>query len=150
MKTASLYKAIGQITGCCFFMLITFAASAQTRGKLEVIKDPRVDTLIARQAELHKGSAGGGALTAQGYRVQIYNSTSRQEAFDIQSKFQDKFPDYRTYITYREPNFKLRIGDFRTRLEATKMLEQLKPWFTGMFIIPETINLPKLDSSDND
>ena len=61
---------------------------------------------------------------------------------------QSEYPELRTYIIYNEPNFKVRAGDFRTRLEAEKMEEDLKKWFDGMFIISEKINLPKADSND--
>ena len=55
-KTASVYKAILQISGCCFFigLFFTFTAGAQTPGKVEVIKDARIDTFAARRAELNK------------------------------------------------------------------------------------------------
>lgn len=143
-KTAFPYKTLLYLTGCCFFMLLSFAATAQTqRGKVEVIKDPRVDTLIARRYALAKS---GGGSSSSGYRVQIYYGSSRAEAFKAQAKFQEKYPDIRTYISYHEPNFRLRVGDFRTRLEASKMLFDLKPWFPLMFIISEKINPPKLDT----
>lgn len=143
-KTASLYKTLMYVTGCCFFMLGTLATHAQTRGKVEVIKDPRVDSLIARRMSGGKGS--GALANGMGYRVQIYTGSNRSDAYIAQAKFQDQFPDTRSYITYQEPNFKVRIGDFRTRLEATKMLQELKPWFPLMFIISEKINPPKLDT----
>jgi hypothetical protein len=141
-NTAPLYKTLLYITGCCFFMLLTSTTYAQMRGRVEVIKDPRVDTLIARK--LNGGGPGG--FSSSGYRVQVYNGADRAAAYKAQNKFLQNYPDIRTYITYNEPNFKVRVGDFRTRLEATKMMEQLKSWFSLMFIIPEKINPPKLDS----
>ncbi|HTD98651.1 MAG TPA: SPOR domain-containing protein [Mucilaginibacter sp.] len=148
-KAASVYKAFLQITGCCFFIALfsPVSAHAQTRGRVEVIKDPRIDTLAARRVELNKAT-GVDATTANGFRVQIFTGPNRKEAYDTQSKFHEAFPDTRTYIIYSEPNFKVRAGDFRTRLEAEQMQEELKKWFTGMFIISEKINLPKLDSTD--
>ena len=148
-KAASVYKAFLQITGCCFFIALFFtvSANAQTRGKVEVIKDPRIDTLAARRTELNK-AVGVDATTANGYRIQIFTGPNRKEAYNAQAKFQEEFPDVRTYIIYNEPNFKVRAGDFRTRMEAEKMEEELKKWFTGMFVITEKINLPKLDSTD--
>jgi hypothetical protein len=130
-NTAPLYKTLLYITGCCFFMLLTSITYAQMRGRVEVIKDPRVDTLIARK--LNGGGPGG--FSSSGYRVQVYNGADRTAAYKAQNKFLQNYP-----------NFKVRVGDFRTRLEATKMMEQLKPWFSLMFIIPEKINPPKLDS----
>jgi hypothetical protein len=148
-RAASVYKAILQVTGCCFFIVVffTFSSNAQTRGKVEVIKDPRIDTLAAKRLALNK-AGGADAGTVNGYRVQIFTGPNRKDAYNVQAKFQEEFPDIRTYIIYSEPNFKVRAGDFRTRLEAEKMEEELKKWFTGMFIIPEKINLPKLDSTD--
>ncbi|RYE16397.1 MAG: SPOR domain-containing protein [Sphingobacteriales bacterium] len=143
-KTVSIYKALSKVTGCCiFFALFTVTAQAQTRGKVEVIKDARVDTLAARWAELNKGKVRS---SNWGYRVQIFNGPSRKEAFSTQSKFQQMHPDTRTYISYRDPNFKVHAGDFRSRLEAQKMIEELKPFFRGMFIISGKINTPKPDS----
>ena len=146
-KAASVYKAFLQITGCCFFIAFIFAspAFAQTRGKVEVIKDPRIDTLAARRIELNK--AGGADASVNGFRVQIFTGEGRKDAYNAQAKFQEQFPDIRTYVIYNEPNFKVRAGDFRTRMEAEKLEDELKKWFTGMFIISEKINLPK-DATD--
>ena len=81
------------------------------------------------------------AGTAMGYRVQFYMSANRKEVYDAQSRFNQLYPGYRTYIVYNAPNFKVRAGDFRTRLEAQGFLQQLKGKFTGLFIIPDKINL---------
>jgi SPOR domain len=148
-RAVSVYKALLQITGYCFFIFLFFppSARAQNRGKVEVIKDPRIDTFAARRLELNK-AGGADMASVSGYRVQIFTGPSRKDAYSVQAKFQAEFPDIRTYIIYSEPNFKVRAGDFRTRLEAEKMEDELKKWFTGMFIIPEKINSPKLDSTD--
>ncbi|MBS1524230.1 MAG: SPOR domain-containing protein [Bacteroidetes bacterium] len=145
-RTASVHIAILRIAGCCFFMLLVFGfSSAQTRGKVEVVKDPRIDTLIARRAELNKSV---GLDQVMGYRVQIFTGSNRREAYDAQAKFQQQFPDIRSYIIYNEPNFKVRAGDFRTKLEAEKFQDQLKKWFSGTFIITEKINPPKPDADE--
>ncbi|MBE9667830.1 SPOR domain-containing protein [Mucilaginibacter boryungensis] len=144
-QTASYYPALSRLIGCCLFFFIAISAHAQTRGTLEIIKDPRIDTLAARRLEAVKGSGGstGGAYIAtQGYRVQIFNGSSRNDAYAAQAKLQAHYPDIRTYISYREPDFKVHAGDFRTRMEATKLLQELRPMFPVMFIIREKINPP--------
>jgi hypothetical protein len=144
-KSAFFYKALLRITGCCFFILSGFIASAQTKGRVEVVKDPRVDTLIAKRAELNKLI---GMADVVGFRVQIFTGTNRKDAYNAQAKFQADFPDVRSYIIYSAPNFKVRAGDFRTRMEAEKFQDQLKKTYSGTFIISEKINPPKTDSSD--
>jgi hypothetical protein len=125
---------------------------AQTRGKVEVIKDPLIDTLIARRPTLNRtssGNAGTGEESVYGYRVQIFFGSNRQAAYAAQERFRQEYPELRTYITYIEPNFKVQAGDFRTRLEAEKLKNELTQSFTSMFIISGKINPPKVDTSND-
>lgn len=137
-------KGIGQIIACCLFLFVISPSlsHAQTRGTLEIHQDQRIDTLEARRLEAAKGSgnSGSGYVTTNGYRVQFYIGTSRSDAYNAQAKFNEKFPEVHTYITYREPNFKVHAGDFRTRLEANKFIQELRPLFPSLFIISEKIN----------
>ncbi|OOQ60732.1 SPOR domain-containing protein [Mucilaginibacter pedocola] len=148
MKRAT-FDSVTKITlikFCSFFILLflSAAASAQTRGKVQVVRDPLFDTLLAKRAMLNKGGgASGGYSSSYGYRVQIYSGSNRSAAFAAQAKFNREYPELRTYIGYREPNFKVKAGDFRTRLEAEKMKAELKNTFSAMFIVSEKINPPK-------
>ena len=150
MKNASVYKAtISLIIGCIFFIPIW--AKAQTRGTVEVIKDARIDTLAARITKL-KASSNTSALYStsdNGYRVQIYNGTSRKDAYAAQTSFNNAYPELRTYISYTEPNYKIRAGDFRSRLEAEKLIQELRGKFTSLFIIPGKINPPKTTTGND-
>ncbi len=146
--TASGHIAFGNIIRCCFFMMLisqTLSLSAQNKGKVDVFKDPRVDTLISRRAELDRLT---GLDQVPGFRVQIYTGANRKDAYAAQAKFQEQFPDIRSYVIYSDPNFKVRAGDFRSRADAEKLQADLKKWFTGTFIITEKINPPKTDSAD--
>jgi hypothetical protein len=88
------------------------------------------------------------AFSSIGYRVQIFSGSNRKDAFSAQARLQDEYPELRTYIIYHEPNFKVRAGDFRTRLEAEKLMQELKPSFSSLFIISEKINPPKADTNN--
>jgi hypothetical protein len=133
---------------CCGMLVTPSLLFAQERGKVEVDKDPKVDSLIENYlVDKKTGNVSANAtpgktvsVSTDGYRVQIYSGAERKAAFDAQARFQDKFPDQRTYVSYREPNFRVHVGDFRTRLEAEKLMQELRPWFPGLFIIPEKIN----------
>ncbi|MBS7566101.1 SPOR domain-containing protein [Mucilaginibacter sp. Bleaf8] len=149
-KTGLLISNKGvRLSAIAFLLAINFAAKAQTRGRLEIIKDPRLDSLIARRNSIGKSRGGraGGGISAYGYRVQFFSGSGRKDAFNAQNKFQQLYPEIRTYITYREPNFKVKAGDFRTRLEAAKMMESLRGKFISMFILSEKINPPKLETN---
>jgi hypothetical protein len=146
MKNALFIIAKLSLAGCCIFFMPLISA-AQTRGTVEVVKDPLIDTLIARRPFLSKNIAGDGP--SSGFRVQIYFGSNRQSAYNAQSKFMNEYPATPTYVTYIEPNFKVQVGDFRTKLEAQKLESELKDMFASLFIIPTKINPPKPDASND-
>ena len=104
-----------------------------------VIQDSRLDALIKRQrnANLVK-------QTMPGYRIQIYFGGVRQKASEIKSAFANKHSDVLAYLTYQQPNFKVRVGDFRTRLEAQRFLKSMEGEYTTMFIVPDEVKLPPI------
>ena len=147
MKRSAFYIINLGLVICCIFFAPQIS-SAQTRGKVEVVKDPLIDTLIARRPYLSKTIASGGDITSSGFRLQIYFGSSRQAAYDAQAKFVNEFPEIPTYVSYVEPNFKVQVGDFRTRLEAQKLQSELSGMFSSFFIIPTKINPPKSDNAE--
>ena len=56
-----------------------------------------------------------------------------------------KFPQYRSYISYKAPAWRLRIGDFKTKREAQAALQRIKsvyPKFAReMVIVRDRINV---------
>jgi hypothetical protein len=151
-KAKSYYTAKYGVVRYCLFFVVAFLPTlsfAQTRGRVEVVKDPLIDTLIARRPTLNKAILNIGEETVYGYRVQIFFGSSRQAAYDAQEKFRQEYPDLRTYVSYTEPNFKVQAGDFRTRLEAEKLRSELTQTFTTLFIISGKINPPKADTSND-
>jgi hypothetical protein len=140
------------------FILILFIATttfAQTKGKVTIIKDPLIDSLIAKRIELNTkkptttNPAGPIIVSQMGYRVQVFYGLDRRETFSEQARFKELYPKLRTYITYKEPNYYLRVGDFRTRLEAQNLLNELRANFPTLFIFREKINAPDLDPINN-
>jgi hypothetical protein len=131
------------------FLTITFcftATFAQTAGKVTVVKSDLIDSLINRRLALTKGyTKDGTAVTVMGYRVQIFFGPDRKLAYSEQEKFKLYYPELGTYITYNQPNYILKVGDFRSRVDAQKLLNDLKPLFPTIFIFNESINPIKAD-----
>ncbi len=134
----------------CFLFICIFIPAfcvAQTRGTVKVFKDARIDSLIAHRNGLKSVKAGGGGsrFSTQGYRIQIFSGASRRDAYNIQSRFQEEYPGVRTYISYKTPDFKVHVGDFRTLLEAEKQAQDMRGRYTGLFITAARINPPKAE-----
>ncbi len=132
------------------FFFCSYQALAQTKGEVIVVKDPLIDSLIAKRIELNKerptttNPTSNVVYPSVGYRVQIYYGSDRREVFATQTRFKGSYPKLNTYITYKEPNYYLRVGDYRTRLEAQQFLNELRPSYSTLFIFREKINPPIL------
>jgi len=127
--------------GFLFLMVCIYSVSAQEIGTVQVTKDPQIDSLIARRLALSKDSRSGSTIEVSGFRVQVFSGLERQQAYAEQSKFKVRFPANNTYISYIQPNYRVRVGDFRTRLEAEKFMNELKRYYSSMFIFSEMIIL---------
>ncbi|RZJ75396.1 MAG: SPOR domain-containing protein [Flavobacterium sp.] len=133
------------------FLICVNHSFGQTRGVVTEIKDPLIDSLIAKRIQLNTvkptitNPVSKAIFNGMGYRVQIFYGSDRREAFSEQTKFQTLYASIRTYITYKEPNYYLKVGDFRTRMEAQAFLNELRGTFPTLFIFREKINAPILD-----
>src|SRR5476651_2680105 len=84
-----------------FFVLASAPALAQTRGTVTEVKDPRIDSAIARRLTLSKLPGNQAvANTANGFRVQFFMGSNRNDAYNAQSRFNDLYPGIKTYIMY--------------------------------------------------
>jgi len=113
-----------------------------------VVKDARLDMLSSKQAQINRRSAmmtSGGQY--KGFRIQVLSSSNRDNAQKMKTDLMNKFPDYKSYILFQSPNFKVRIGNFLNREEAEKLRKLLNKYFPqGVYIVEDTIEYyPKLD-----
>ena len=102
-------------------------------------RDNRLDELIARQKDINSLKN-----TITGYRIQIYFGGVRQKAAEAKIDFTKKHTDLAAYLTYSAPNFKVRVGDFRTRLEAMRFMKTIEGQYTTTFIVPDEVKMAEL------
>jgi hypothetical protein len=124
------------------------AAHAQSSDSLKVFavdsnitQDKRVNELVLKHVLINEARKG----KMKGYRVQIHFGQEKAKAMEIKSKFMAQHKDVSSYLDYQQPYFKIRVGDFRTKLEAYKLLQEISGDFSGSFIVSDDIELPKID-----
>ena len=121
--------------------LSCLSALAQ-EGNVKIIKDPRLDALVKKQGTPVPPST---TPLISGFRVQLFFDSDKQLVDDVRSKFMGQFPAIDPYIVFTAPNFVLKVGDFRTLLEAERLRETLLKDFPTCFVVKELINLPRID-----
>ncbi len=121
-----------------FFSLISFSQENQ----IEIIKDYRIDALVKKQGEIIPPAS---VPQITGYRIQLFFDTEKKAVDDARAKFISMYPKVDTYVTYTAPNYFLKVGNFRTHLEAEKVKTSVDKEFPTNYIIKELINLPRID-----
>lgn len=80
---------------------------------------------------------------SKGYRVQIFSvsgANSRDRVELLKAEFLSKFPDADINIVYHAPSYKIRIGNFRSKLEALNYLESIKSIYPFAFVVIDKID----------
>lgn len=75
----------------------------------------------------------------KGFRVQIFSGPSRNEAYATQSRFRNQNSDMDCYITYDEPNYRVKVGDFKSRSEANSFMRTMRAQYKNVFVFQEDI-----------
>lgn len=70
----------------------------------------------------------------KGYRIQLYSGSSRKEAEEVRTQFMNKY-EVRPQLMYIQPNFKIRVGNYRDRMAASKDLLFYKIEFQSAFLV---------------
>ena len=113
------------------------------QGKVEVYQDSRVDSIVKMHVRYNSSQS-----TFDGYRIQIFfdaGNNSLNGALSAQANYQMLYPGDTAYISFVEPYYKVRVGDFRTRLEADTYLRQINRDFPNAFVIKDKVLFPKME-----
>lgn len=106
-------------------------------------------TVTVKQSAAVRGAmnrriAENSVSTMPGYRVRIFFSngqTAREGSAAVAQRFSANYPGYAVYRSFVSPNFKVTVGDFRTKSEAMRLLSAVKRDFPAAFLVKEDIRL---------
>lgn len=124
-----------------FIKLISISILVSLTG-MHTVAQSVTDSLAKNLVEKHK-KINLLNPSRPGYRIQIFFGNDRSKAQDIRSEFMRIYPETGAYMVYHQPYFKIRVGDFSTRLEASGFLNKLNGRYTTAFIVPDEVRLPE-------
>ncbi|MGL1887496.1 MAG: SPOR domain-containing protein [Reichenbachiella sp.] len=76
-----------------------------------------------------------------GFSIQIYSGNSRDKANQVKWKAFDLTPGQNPRVSYEQPNYKVRVGKYYTRIEANEDYNILKDNFSRSVLIPSKIKI---------
>ena len=129
-------------------LLLSFSLSAQDttwKKKTDTVivhKDPRLEMLVKKQAQINEETSREGRRTAKGYRLMIISTNNRDEAISAKTKIYTYFPELKAYLFYQSPYFRLKVGNFKDRKDAEAYQKRLNIYFPqGVFIMKDIVEV---------
>ena len=119
------------------------AQAPDTTGVI-IHADPRLALLFVKKHESGFHGIRGSIRSVRGFRVQIYNGNDRAVATQRKIDFIRRFPNVRSYISYKAPTFRVKVGDFKTRADAYKLYQQVSPLYNPCMVVPDIVEINSL------
>lgn len=112
----------------------------------EIIKNIQIqqDPLLTEMLEWHV-SNNKKDKQIEGFRVEIFFSSdadAKEKALKKKVEFLKLYPENTVHVKYVAPNFRVRVGDFRTKNEALKLFKEIKNTYPLSFIVSDNIDFP--------
>lgn len=117
-------------------VLYQLGARGQAKeGTVRIESSAHIDEMVAQKKDYNKT-----LKTFQGYKIQIYYG-SEKECYEIKDEFSSLFPDIPASIIFSTPQWKLQIGNYRTRLEADHEMVNIKKEYPAAIILATEIDI---------
>jgi hypothetical protein len=79
-------------------------------------------------------------VTTKGYRLRMIITRDRNKAIQLKGHLMYTFPSTKVYLTYRQPYFRVKMGNFKTTEEARLFKKKQLKDFRNVFIVRDNIS----------
>lgn len=137
------------------FCLFSIAAVAQTETATDsntvvVHKDPRIDLLMTKQAQINEVTSRDARKSGKGFRLLIIRTNSMDEAIAAKTKVYTYFPELKAYLWHQSPYYNVKAGNFTDRKDAEAYQKKMNAYFPkGVFIMNDVVEV-KLEKLPDD
>ncbi|KGL62681.1 SPOR domain-containing protein [Polaribacter sp. Hel1_85] len=107
-------------------VLLTTSYSAYSQNKTN--KSAEIKSIISKKRSFNN-------TYGFGYRIQLYNG-NEQKARQFRARFGIEFPNNFSKLVYNAPEWKVQVGNYKTKLEADKDLIKFQEKFSGIIVVP--------------
>jgi hypothetical protein len=74
-----------------------------------------------------------------GFTIQVYSGLKREDALNTKKELTSTLPDLESEVQYSQPNFRVKVGKYFSRLDAQKDYVEVKRHFPTAIIIPDKV-----------
>jgi hypothetical protein len=74
-----------------------------------------------------------------GFSIQIYSGLKREDALNAKKNLTSSLPDLTSEVEYSQPNFRVKVGKYFSRIDAQRDYVAVKKYFPTAIVIPEKV-----------
>ncbi|PNQ74032.1 translation initiation factor IF-2 [Hanstruepera neustonica] len=112
-----------------FLAVITIHTSHAQQGRVVINQDDDLVKLLALKRDMNLNDND-----SDRYKIQIFSGNRHDDAQKAKSKLQAKLPNLPVSLEFETPNYKVWVGNFRSRLEADRSLVKVQKEFQNAFV----------------
>lgn len=114
-----------------FTLIFSLNTSAQT-DKLSLNQDQKFEQLLNEKRKINNSLA-----SSEGYKIQIYSGDNKNSRREL-AKFKSDFEYLDATIIFNTPDYKVWVGNFKSKIDAERHLVEIQKKFSGSIIIKPT------------
>jgi len=78
-----------------------------------------------------------------GFRIQVFVGNEKTDYEAARTYIMQLFPQLDLYPSYSQPTYRIKVGDFTSRLDAERYVSQLKFRFPNAKVLSDRVDLKK-------
>ncbi len=137
-----LLTALFSFFSFCLWAQETGSTTITDTSSVTVHKDPRLDLLVKKQAQINEVTSRDARRIVKGFRLMVITTNNRDEALAAKTKVYTYFPELKAYMWHQSPYYKLKVGNFKDRKDAEDYRKKLNVYFPkGVFVMPDKVEV---------
>ncbi len=123
------------------FIILLLSLNAFVFGQIQVRydKEPIIDSVDHAYQNAWKT-----VKYCDGYRIQLVAVSTKNGAQKVYNEFKGSYPEVAAYLSYTEPTFRVRVGNFKNRIDAYRFLMKIQGQFPGAFITRDKVSFREI------
>ena len=101
-------------------------------GTITIEQNPEIEQLV----EIYKSANSNSGY----YQIQVGFTNSDGAAQRLLDQIEVDFPKWYSTVKFKEPTYRVRLGKFKTKMEAQRRLIQVRKKYPNAFLLPQKIN----------
>ena len=137
-------------------LLVVGIKSGYSQNNITINEEPPISRMMEIYANGIKTTAptnpntGGGSAPSQivdGFRIQLMATTDRRKVDDTQAQFASLYPGVFTTWSQAKPYYRVRVGAFPSRTEASNFLTKIKKDYPDAYVVPDRVKTSEMTSN---